>query len=444
MKKKNRARNVERIQKLKNNKVLRVLSLVLVYLFSTLGISFSYAFAVNLSDVQFYSVLMAVDHEVKQQKNLNYLHGYVTYSKAMSNEDIYKDAIGLQYKTIYKEKYYDSYLVSSNQNETIHYDIDTNITGVSWNSASIVMVRNFWDGTFMESMALPLFWNNTGSDKNNIRAKNEKAQFGSYVSTSTAYDIVSNNGMLAANDGDISKAFTALIEDKEFVYTANANDRSCTFTINNIYIDPSFDNLLTKDQKQSYSSVYDHYYKTFYYWNKDAIVTYAPTLFQKGSTYYFDIRDNYSNSDLFIGNVLGKEYSQRGLSINLKTESKDLKELSARLDKLSNKESKANFVFLILAIICFEALLFVHFNSLAFAVKGKRKLGAIIRHLSPLLPFVFLQVILYPLLLLLNNYYLIYSIFSFSGNIIILVFLVLIILSGFVWRVLDEDSTKQN
>ena len=319
---------------------------------------------------------------------------------------------------------------------------------MSWNSASVVAVRNFWDSAMMESLGLPLFWINDTDNKNNIMPKYEDVDFGSYISTSAAYDYVKNNGMLDANNGDVSLAFTALLAENP-VYMVSYEDVSYSFSINNIYIDADFSYLITKEHRSSANGLYDDYYKTFSYWNKNAIICYGrnsknKNIMLEGCTYNFDIRNNYYNSDLFFKNVIGYDFANQGMSIELFVQNKVLTEYSNIVNVNSKAQQSGNFFYLIMAIVWFELTLVAHIANIHFGSNKRSSKYKLFVHLLPAIPFVVIQFVMYILLLITKDFFLVYSAFSFTGNIIILIFLFNVIDVGIFWSFFDEKSDSKN
>lgn len=420
---------------------------ILVVSCSLLAMFFSYAHGYKSADVSFYSALMSADKETKKQGNdLNFCHGTLIYGDSISSKDQYDSSIAFQHKTIYKHAYYNSYVVSSYKNETILYDVDTGLNNeTNWNKASIVMVRNFYDGSYMESLGLPLFDpDGKAENHNHIRTKSANASLGSYISASSAYEIVSNNGMLSKNHDDVVSAFKELLNDKEYAYklsSSNKNfDGNLTFSVNDIYIDSGFEYLLNDNQKSISDISYGNYYKTFCYWNKNAILTYSPDLMETGSTLKFDIRKNYKNFDLYFGGVLGYDYALDGKRISFESSNKILVEESELMNKTSIEYSKKDIGYLVAAIVVFEALLLIHSYFISFFTKEKINKKNIWFYLLPAIPFVLIQLFTYFYLLFTGNVLFIDRVFNHAGNMVVFIFSLIIVANGFIWRKMDSDE----
>lgn len=436
-----------KLSKETKKEIMDYLNHLLVLIFSPVAILFSYLYGSSLPAVKTFSSLMAADHEVKSQKDISYLHGRLFLDDSFSNQASFDKEIELQYKTIYKQQYYDSYLVSSRDNEAVNYSVSTGIDNMQWNTASVVAVRNFWDSAMMESLGLPLFWINTSDNKNNIGAKHDEADFGSYISSTAAYDYVKNNGMLDAANGDVSAAFTALLADNP-VYSIAYEDTTYSFSINNIYIDPDFSYLITSDHRSYANGLYDDYYKDFSYWNKNAIISYArnktKNLMLDGCTLHFDVRNNYYNFDLFFKNVIGYDFAQNGMTIELSVQDKVLTEYSNNLNENSASQPSGNNLYLALAIIWFELTLIAHVSNIHFGSSKQPFARKLLVHSLPVIPFIVIQFVMHMMLLITKDYYLAYSAFYLTGNIVILAFLFSIIDVGVIWSLFDEKPNRKN
>ena len=244
-----------------------------VILFSSLGIMFSYLYGYTSSDVQLYSQLMTLDNELKQQKDLNFIHGHITNPSTLTAEDSYRKNLSLQYKTIYKALYYNSYLLSTyySNNEIVKYssvlnDITDEEYSLVLDDYSIAMVRNYWDSNYMESIGLPLYATYDGKGHQNIGAKKSIANFGCYISSSQAYDIATKLGLINGDSSrcEIKTAFDVLVNPiNNYYLVLSSSVITAKYTINNIYLDPNFIWLMNDYQRSNDFNKKGNYYKTF-------------------------------------------------------------------------------------------------------------------------------------------------------------------------------------
>ena len=421
-----------------------------VIVFSSLGILFSYLYGLSSPDVVKYSNLMAVDYELKKQ-SINYIHGYLELDSKYTDAEKYNRNIEYQYKTIYRQNCYDSYLISTSDNQPIKYtSAIRNYSGgqvlANADNYQIAMVRNYWDYLTMESIGLPLFYINEESSKNNIRPNKENIDFGCYLSTTQAYDYSVKLGLLdegESNHQTIKDAFNALIlKDNDYYLELSNDNTSYTFTINNIYVDSEkFAFFLNDEQLYKTQKLQGNYYKSFSYWNKSTIFTHARDIMIKGSKLYFDIRGSYNNINLFITNVLGKQYAKEGSNIYFQSQSGLLKKYSNNVNEAYRSEKKTKLSFLLLSILSFEILFFSEIYLVS--TKSKNKTVTIIKHLMPAFGFVFLWTFI-SLLFLFGSSYALFSYLSFNylGNTVVLVFLAITILSGFIWKAFDDEDER--
>lgn len=410
-----------------------------VIIFSLLGIFFAYFYGYTSSNVQLYANYVALDQEVKSGNNGGFLHGRLDYESYVLPLDAYSKSLAYQHKTIYKSKYYNSYLLSTDNGSPVEYELVTNIQDYSPKTTA-VMVRNFWDYDYMESLGLPLFWLNESDNRNNIRPKNNNAAHGSYISASMAYDFVSKNGMLEKNNNDIKAAFNELIADKTYYYTLQSKKIKTKLTINNIYIDEAYSNLLTDWQKEK-NIIYENFYKNFCHWNKDAIVTHAPEVFNKGSTYMFDIKENYRNTEIFINDVLTNSYRKEGGLLTFYTRNKTLTSYSNNINEMFKNKQKTNTFWLIGALVCLEAASIIHIMYFTDIDKKKNFWRRMLNVLFPIIPFAVLQSFLYIFLMITKDVFTYCQIFNYLGNVIILIFTVVMVVANII---VEFSGPKKN
>lgn len=424
-----------------------------VVLFSSLGVMFSYIYGYTSSDVQLYSQLMTLDNELKNQKDLNFIHGHITNPSTLTAENGYKKNVELQYKTIYKALYYNSYLLSTyaSNNEVVKYssvlnDVTDEEYSLALDDYSIAMVRNYWDSDYMESIGLPLYDTNDGKGHQNIGAKKSIANFGCYISSSQAYDIAIKLGLITSdsNKSEIKTAFDVLINpNNDYYLTLGSSFITAKYTINNIYIDTAFTWLMNDYQRSSDSNKKGNYYKTFSFWNANTIFTYASNVFVNGSNLYFDIRGSYNNINLFITNVLGKNYSADGTSIHFETQDKKLNNLSLKIDETCKTSKSGRIIYLLFSIIFFELLLLSHIYSISTISKKEKRLYKYAKMFLPFASFAILWLLIQVILMFTSSPLLsIYASFNYTGNIVSLVFIAVIIVSGFIWKAFGEEDEK--
>ena len=422
----------------------------LVLLCSILGITFSYLYGATNPDSAKYANLMALDYEAKQQ-SINFLRGYVKLDDKLDGKDKYQKNIEMQYKTIYKYSYYNSFLLSSStKGEPASYTPTINKYSdgsdlFTIDISRLAMVRNYWDLSYMESIGLPLFRYPVKREHNDIMAKKPDINFGCYISSTQAYDIAIEMGLIEDGEKDeqlIIDAFNTIIDpDNDIYLTLSWSHIVSTFTINNIYVNSKkFLFLLDDSQKTGSFKKYGDYYQAFGYWDRNVIFTHAPNVFSFNSLLYFDIRNRYNNISLFINNVLDKNYAKEGSTIHFYTQSKDLVELSKNIDKAYLATGKGNLIYLLVAIVFFELLLLSQTSMVS--LKGKRRSFSIIKFLMPAIPFLLLWLVVSIMMLLPSQLVFAYFTFNYIGNSVSLIFLAVVILSGFIWNAFGEDDEK--
>ena len=278
---------------MKNKRFFLGLMFVVNSLLSILGISFSYLYGASKSSTTAYAALMSLDAKVKSQENTNFLHGSLSYSPSPGSVKEYNKLLDLQKKTKGKYRYYNSFLVSSNEDGFINYDVDYGTTNEVYAKTNLLQVSTFYDFHFMESLGLPLFRFDDAPIK--ITAKNG-ADLGAYISASQAKEIVNNDVRFAEYDS-LEEAFQKLLIDDTFTFTASSreykNNTDITFSVNGIYLDNAHSYMFNDYQKKVQTKIYGDYSKSFEFWFKDSVITFSYDIFSKGSTYVFDIRKNY-------------------------------------------------------------------------------------------------------------------------------------------------------
>ena len=426
-----------------NSKCFNIVALFLFGILATSSICFSYLFGSSSQSVKFYSCLMSVDSKVKKQNNDNFLHGSFDCID-MNENDEYNIYLNLQRKTKSNYAYYNSFLVSSLDNKPLVFNTDFKINESTKTFNNLVQVATYYDAEFMEAIGLPIFKNEKDTKSTGHVGINPKngADYGAYISASSAEIIVTNNGMLEESiDQDLSStqilrdAFTKLLNDESFKFeisNPNIEDgKLIKLSVNAIYLDCEHTDLLTDSQKQVGTRMYNDYYETFEYWFKDSIFTFAPKIFNKGSSYYFDIRKNYGNLDRFFTYVSGFDYAKENMIVTFFAENGSILEESGILNKASlYRESSSRYVWLILSIITSAMIIF-------FRDFFDKKYSYTIKFLlSGMLFFVFCfgQLAFYLLLNCGFKKYILYNIFNSSGNILILASLILILANEIIWR----------
>lgn len=400
-------------------------------------------------DVVRYANLMAVDYELKQQ-SINFIHGYLELDSKYSEAEQYTKNIEYQYKTIYRQNCYNSYLLSTSNGEPIKYNsaIHSYPNGpvlAESENYQVAMVRNYWDYLTMESIGLPLFYINEEATKNNIKPNKQDIDFGCYLSTTQAYDYSIKLGLLTKGEKDhqkIKDAFNTLISKTNNYYLElTSGSDKYTFTINNVYIDSEdFIFFLNSEQLHKTNKQQGEYFKSFTYWNKSTIFTHARDIMVKGSKLYFDIRGSYNNINLFINNVLGKNYAKEDSNIFFQTQSGVLTKYSNNVNEAYRKDGKSKLSLLLFSIISFELLFFSEIYLVS--TKSKNKFISILKHLLPTFTFIFLWIVISIFLLGSSNILFSYLTFNYLGNTIIIVFLAITVLSGFIWKAFGDEDEK--
>lgn len=420
-----------------------------VVIFSSLGILFSYLYGLSSPDVVRYANLMAVDYELKQQ-SINFIHGYLELDSKLTELEKYNKNMEYQYKTIYKQNCYNSYLLSTSNGEPVKYnstikDYSSGSVLATADEYKIAMVRNYWDYLTMESIGLPLFYINEESTKNNIRPTKNNITYGCYLSTTQAYDYSTKLGLLdegETNHQKIIDAFNTLISKSNNYYlelTEGAN--KYTFTINNIYVDSNkYSFFLTNEQIQKNNRFLGKYYKSFEYWNKSTILTHARDIMVKGCKLYFDIRQSYNNINLFITNVLGKNYAKDGSNLYFQSQFRVLKEYSKNINESYRNGGKSKLLLLLFSIMSFEILFFSEIYLVS--TKSKNKIIAILKHVAPTFSFILLWIIISLFLFGPSSILFAHLVFNYLGNTISLVFLAITVLSSFIWKAFDDEDEK--
>lgn len=423
----------------------------LVLLFSCLGILFSYLYGISNSDVSRYANLMALDYEAKQQ-DINFIHGYLELDSSLSGEEKYNKNIAIQYKTIFKQRLYNSYLLSCTSNgviqytsELINYSDKTVITPLD--DFNLARVRNYWDYKYMESIGLPLFYVNEGTSKNNISSKKSGVSYGCYISATQAFNIAVKLNLINEDESDITKiadAFKIIIAlDSNYYLSLKVSDWEPTFTINNIYINSDrFVSLLNDEQLADLHSTYGDYYKSFAFWNKNTIFTNCDggNLFKLGSVLCFDIRGSYNNINLFMNEVIGKNYINEGSTIHFQSQTKSLDSLSKNINDAYANTKKGNLVFLLASILFFELLMY--FQITLISTKSPTRKNYFLKAFMPSIPFALLWLIISMMLMSSSTFAFSYAVFNYIGNGVSLVFLTVVILSGVLWKKFGEDDEK--
>lgn len=430
----------------------------LVLLFSCLGILFSYLYGVSNSDVSRYANLMALDYESKQQ-DINFINGNLKLSDSLSGNEKFQKNKDLQSKTIFKHLCYNSYLLSSSKTDIIEYPARVHDYSASLDPESsvgsdstillniadtkVATVKTFYDYYYMESIGLPLYYVN--ENRKNIDSKKGRINFGCYVSSTQAYDIAVGLNLIEEGNYEKSKlkeAFDKIISpDNNYYLYLKSPYREASFTINNIYINSQkFFFLLSNEQKNTSDHTYGHYYKSFGYWNKNTIFTYAPTFFSDNSTFCFDIRNSYNNINLFMTNVVGKDYVKEGSSILFRTQTKLLNELSKKIDNAYSLSNKGNMIYLLASILFFEILLYLQINLVS--TKNKNRLMFFAKLFTPFIPFCLLWLVVSFALMSASTLVFCYFTFNYLGNTISLIFLAVVILSGLLWNLFGEEDEK--
>jgi len=428
----------ERLEPFFNKKIIRIISFILILFFSCLGTAFSYSYGTTKASNGFYASLMSLDSKIKNQKQTSFGHGMAVYKDGVSESDTYKTNFELQKRTRFKYQNYNSFLVSSADGNPIAYNVDCKVPNLEWTASNLLEVSTYYDKNYMESIGLPLF--NVDLDNPSRITQKNGAQCGAYISASCAEQIVTNNGLLEKCGGDISKAFASLISDETFLLEVSSekykSGETITMTINNIYIDSSHTELFNEFQRKVQYNYYGDYSKSIDYWFKDAIFTYSYDIFSKESTYFFDIRKNYGNLDLFFRDVLEYDYATKDIAITIfdengipYTESKQLNDFSLNIHK------NPNYVFLSLSILSFVFSLILFNFSFAFYEKKAK----IILSILPLLPFAICQIV-FCMVVIPINFVLAYSFFNSTGNMLNIIFTFIFSINVMLWWLYGKKS----
>lgn len=421
--------------------VLKIIAFSLCFLFSGTAISFSYLFGSSQKKCKYYSALMSLDSKVKKQKQTDFLHGIIEYNNDVNETQKYDMFLKLQTRTKTQYNYYNSFLVSSNQEEFIEYDFEY-LGKDSFMSckSKLVEVATYYDFNYMESLGLPLY--RTLSTPSKITPKNG-AKIGSYISATRAEEIVSNNGMLADSNNNLEEAFNKLLDDASFTFTIsnnNVNDgQEIELSVNNIYLDYSHSYLLNGFQNQVQKTRYGEYSRSFDYWFGNSVLTFSPSIFDKGCSFVFDIRRNYGNFDRFFNSVVGYNYGEKGFSISfLDEKGNDYKETKIMNSVSSSKTSSVGYVFLVLAIILF----LVTILSFEFFYKIFCGYQRLLFSLIPISLFSIGQVIFSILSTASFEKYLLYLCFNSTGNIVVLLAVILILANAAIWSYYVTEHKK--
>lgn len=415
---------------MKNKRFFLGLMFVVNSLLSILGISFSYLYGASKSSTTAYAALMSLDAKVKSQENTNFLHGSLSYSPSPGSVKEYNKLLDLQKKTKGKYRYYNSFLVSSNEDGFINYDVDYGTTNEVYAKTNLLQVSTFYDFHFMESLGLPLFRFDDAPIK--ITAKNG-ADLGAYISASQAKEIV-NNDVRFAEYESLEEAFQKLLIDDTFTFTASSreykNNTDIAFSVNGIYLDNAHSYMFNDYQKKVQTKIYGDYSKSFEFWFKDAVITFSYDIFSKGSTYVFDIRKNYGNLDQFFNSVIGYDYAMTGLNISLYNEQGLIYEETDVLNSMSNEyHTSGNIIFLFLAFSSFFALIF----SFQYFYEKMTPFIKIAYILLPFAIFSFGQIIFNLLMVFKIERYILYQFFNSIGNLIFLIAFFVSIFNVFIW-----------
>lgn len=425
---------------------INIVFAVIILICTSMGMLFGYLYGASDSKVSQYSSIMSTDLRAKKE-DLNFLHGYVDYTTNMKAIDKYKNNLSLQQKTIYKYRYFNSYLLSTKNKQVVdfHTNFVDNGNETTLENTHLAMVRNYWDASYMESIGIPLFYINEKNEKNNISSKNKDIDFGCYISSSHAYNIAARIGLLNDGETDESKiktAFFKLINSPDSYYLRlNSVKGENTFTINNIYIDtPFFMKLLTKDQQYISDHNFGNYCYHFAKYNRNTIFTHAQDLFSDESFVYFDIIESTSNISLFLENVVGKDYLTNSMKIQLDTGFESVDSLSEVINKAYSKTSKGNLAYILLSFLFFELVIFV--QSSYISLRNTKRYSWIFKLLLPSMPFICLWLFLSLMMLFTNNTASLFFIFNYMGNIVTILFLLVITIFSIVLKLLGDDDEK--
>jgi len=435
------------------NKNFKLIIVFLCTILSASSLCFSYLFGSESQNTKFYSSLMSVDAKVKSQSNNHFLHGSIDCTEEYNVNDEYNKYLELQRKTKTYNSYYNSLIVSSLTNENgstelLNYHIDYKINDDTKFVSNLVEVCTYYDVDFMEAIGLPLFNDyeeGTNRKATQIYPKTGKStDYGAYISASHAEEIVRNNGMLDAalqinsepNEA-LKLAFRELLSSENTILFTiqnpniqNGSEINCT--LNNIYLDTEHSFLFNEFQISVGTRRYNDYYVTFEKYFKDSVFTFAPYIFNKGSSYYFDIRKNYGNLDRFFNDVTTFNFAKDNLRVELYSEDGNILEESNVLNDASlYVDGKIRYVWLILALV-FASFIIMLRDLFDKSLPNKIKL---IITASPLGIFALLQVIFYLLLDFGYKKYALYNVFNPMGNIIFLICIAAVIVNEFIWRI---------
>lgn len=454
------------------NKNFNIIIVFLCAILSAASLCFSYIFGSEFQNTKFYSILMSVDAKVKSQSDNHSLHGRIDCSEEYSFNDEYIKYLELQRRTKTYYSYYNSLIVSSitdenNNIQFIDYNVDYQINDETMFVSNLVEVCTYYDVDFMEAIGLPLFNNYDDEDpvktvpiKIGSRTGKQK-EYGAYISASHAEVIVRNNGMLeevlaneeVENENEaLIIAFRLLLSKETYdstnqhpdgknvfkIQNPNIEDgNEITCTINNIYLDTEHAYMINKFQRTVGTRRYNDYFMTFEKYFKDSIFTFAPNIFNKGSSYFFDIRKNYGNLDRFFNEVTGHNYAKDNLRVELYAEDGSVLEESAILNNASlYAENNLKYIWLVVALI-FVSFIIVLRDLFDRTMTNRIKL---IIASCPLGIFTLSQVIFYLSLDFGFKKFMLYNSFNPMGNIVFLLCIVAVIINEIIWRVYVKKS----
>lgn len=431
------------------------LKVILILLLSCGAISTAYLYGSTSNSVQIHANLMQVDYEINPSKTTktNFLHGEISFDEVLTDKQKYDKSLEIMRRTLGRNKYCNTYLVSSYKGEPRQYQATTGIANLDWNNFSMCMVRNFWDTYRMENIAIPLFRN---VSKNGIRPLNENAEFGAYISARTAYKFVSCNGMLEKHNNNIEAAFNELLDNTEYYFKINCETAplykaDLTFSVNNIYLTEEYFYLLENkvgDDAQAKESVklihksYRDYHKTFSKWNDETLITYSQNIFTSGFNFTFDICGSYFNYDYFIKNIIGSDYSENGLELKFIGKGQNLEKYSDEVNKYSVSKDSKNYIYLVVSILLFASMIFC-FVFLFKDIKTKKsKFIRSLLYFLPFIPFLLCQLFVYIFLVLTTNFITTYLVFNYIGNTIIVLYALIGLIYSLLWSVIEDGKNK--
>ena len=424
---------IKKGHRLKNRiSVKQAMLLLLIGIMSGGAITFSYLYGSTKPTSNFYSVLMSLDYKTKNQENVDFLHGTLkSDNESESGSITYNKYLNLQQKTKSQSYYYNSFLVSSNEDSCVEYDIDYGFVDGLFSKAELIEVATFYDYNYMESLGLPLF--RVDKSASTINPKNN-AQFGAYISASCAENIVKQNGMLNVSNNDLALAFNLLLSDESYVfYISNKNYLDGTrvsFSINNIYLDYDHVYLFNDFQNQVQKTRYGNYSKTFDFWFSNPVFTFSPSIFSNGCSYFFDIRKNYGNLDRFFNNVSGYDFALNGFSVSFIKEDGTLYEESILMNQASlSANQKPTYVLFAIGVMFFIVVTF----SFEFLYKYFKNKSKALLFSLPFLIFMCFQIIFHVLLAIGVNRSNLYLFFNTTGNIVSITFFCLMVVNSIIW-----------